>query len=295
MKALPIPDSADEITPEWLSAVLEAPVGSVEILPVTTGFISSTLRVSLDFDRPQDHLPDSLIVKLPHPDPKFRKARGPIYAREAAFYRDFGTDLSGSIPRCFFAAHDRGSGRSAIVMEDETATAGVRVGNDREGCTWDEAVRAVQMIARIHARWWNSSSLRDVSWLPTHASLYADPVHVMSDAWSRASDEFRAIMSPALVETVELFSPRAATVAERTSEEPWTLTHGDYRMDNVLLGPGTQIKVFDWQFVSRGQGARDVTYLAVFAHIGGKPIEDTWQPLLDAYHAALTDFGVIYP
>lgn len=294
MTAQPIPDSAEEITPEWLSAVLNAHVTGVDAVPVTSGFVSTTLRLSLRFATPRTDLPKSLIVKFPHQDKAARKARRVLYEREAALYRDLGGELENVIPRHFFSAYDPASGRSAILMEDGAARDGVRLGDSLDGCTLAEAANAMRVLARIHARWWNDPDLRDLEWLPTQAESLPDHVHRLTDAWSRFPPSFRAQMSPFLVETVELYAPRAQLVAQQMSQEPWTLTHGDFRLDNLLFGPNTEVTVFDWQLITRGQGAADLPFFAMFSMTADKPIAETWQTLLEAYYAALMDSGVAY-
>ena len=47
----------------------------------------------------------------------------------------------------------------------------------------------------------------------------------------------------------------------RLSEGPFTLSHGDYRLDNIFFGAGdVALKVCDWQLVDRSRGARDLAY-----------------------------------
>lgn len=267
---------------------------SVETELVPTGFVGTTLRVTVGFAAPQADRRNALIVKLPHRTQAMRdriEARG-LYARETAFYRDFGPDLADLVPRCFFSAHDANSGRSAIMMEDGTA-GGLYVGDNSVGCSFHEAADAMRVLAQLHARWWSDPGLERFAWLPTHASQIPDVEQAVADAWSRFPATFRALMRPATVETVELFAPRALLVAERTSEAPWTLTHGDFRLDNLLLGPNSRVVAFDWQTVARGQGARDAAYFAR-EEVEGNPVVETWQALLDIYHSALTASGVDY-
>jgi hypothetical protein len=293
---LPIPDDLDDITSEWVSSVLDAEVASVDVTPVSTGFISTTLRVVVGFEKPRADLPGSLIVKLPHRGTRMRslfEALG-LYSREVGFYRDIGPEFGEVIPRCFFAAHSPDTGRSAIVMEDAIASRGLRVGDNVAGCTFEEAAAAMRVAARWHAHWWNDPSLDGFAWLATPASVEPDPVRAVTQAWSRYPAGFRALMSPATVATVELYGPRAMLVAERMSLEPWTLTHGDYRLDNLMFGPNSEVVAFDWQLVARGQGPRDAAFLALFTPVDGKPIVDSWQPLLDAYYSELTNSGVDY-
>jgi aminoglycoside phosphotransferase (APT) family kinase protein len=52
---------------------------------------------------------------------------------------------------------------------------------------------------------------------------------------------------------------------------PGTVVHGDYRLDNVLIGPGMQINaVLDWEMSTLGDPLSDVALMLVYA---GLPLE----------------------
>jgi aminoglycoside phosphotransferase (APT) family kinase protein len=40
-----------------------------------------------------------------------------------------------------------------------------------------------------------------------------------------------------------------------------TVTHGDYRLDNLLFAPGERTVIVDWQTVGKGSGLSDLAYL----------------------------------
>jgi aminoglycoside phosphotransferase (APT) family kinase protein len=75
---------------------------------------------------------------------------------------------------------------------------------------------------------------------------------------------------------------------------PLTITHSDYRLDNMFFGlPGADYKlaVFDWQIANRGGASFDVAYFIS----GSLEVEDRRRyemDLLRAYHDALLARGV---
>ena len=83
---------------------------------------------------------------------------------------------------------------------------------------------------------------------------------------------------------------------EETASAPWTLTHWDSRLDNLLIGSGTEPEVvtFDWQIVSRAQGARDLVQFAATTAIHGMSMEQAWPELTAAYYTALVAEGIAY-
>jgi hypothetical protein len=45
------------------------------------------------------------------------------------------------------------------------------------------------------------------------------------------------------------------------SQPRFGLIHGDYRLDNLMIGPGANVSAIDWQTLSVGLPARDLAYL----------------------------------
>ena len=62
-----IPGTPDQVTPQWLSEVLGAPVSAAEATPIGTGQTGATYRVAVTYSGTTD-LPDSFVVKLPAQD-----------------------------------------------------------------------------------------------------------------------------------------------------------------------------------------------------------------------------------
>ena len=74
-------------------------------------------------------------------------------------------------------------------------------------------------------------------------------------------------------------------------DEPFTVTHGDYRLDNLFFGEGDDVWVIDFQTSSRGGGAYDVGYFMSQS----VPIDvrrEHEAALLKGYHDELTANGV---
>jgi aminoglycoside phosphotransferase (APT) family kinase protein len=100
-------------------------------------------------------------------------------------------------------------------------------------------------------------------------------------------------LDPDVFGLCERFIPRLASyLAERPG--PWTVAHGDYRLDNLLFGTeagGPPVAVVDWQTVAHGPGIADLSYF-----IGAGLLPDDRRAhehdLVRAYHASLSASGV---
>lgn len=91
-----IPDDLEDLTPEWLSAVLDADVASVEANPLSVGTTGRVYRLALETRGSSEaaESPATVIVKLPAEDLETRAffhARG-LYRNEAQFYELLAAD-----------------------------------------------------------------------------------------------------------------------------------------------------------------------------------------------------------
>lgn len=70
-------------------------------------------------------------------------------------------------------------------------------------------------------------------------------------------------LSPSVVETARRFAQVLPTYIDRMVDRPQTLTHGDFRADNLAFATirgERSVTVFDWQVARRAPGPRDLAY-----------------------------------
>lgn len=114
-----IPAIIDEVTPEWLSEVLDTAVSSVEVVDAhsgTTGRARIAVRGA--------GLPDTLFVKLQPFDADQRAFLEMIGlgVSEATFYAAVGDGLPVRSAKVWHAAHDGADGAFVMVLEDLEAS-----------------------------------------------------------------------------------------------------------------------------------------------------------------------------
>lgn len=286
-----IPTTPDAITPEWLTDVLGAPVASVAKEMVGTGQMGDSVRLTLGYDGGTG--PASVVAKLPALDPTSRATAAAVrsYEIEVSFYRELAPELPVRAPRCYVALHDQVTDDFILLLED---LAPARQGDQLAGCTVDQAAIAVAELPKLHAPKWGDPALELMPWLhrntPDSAVMTTMLVTVLYDGFRTRYIER---LDPDVFELCERFIPRLASyLSERPG--PWTVAHGDYRLDNLLFGTdagGPPVAVVDWQTVSHGPGIADLSYF-----IGaGLLLEDRRtheDDLVRAYHSALTASGV---
>lgn len=288
----------DAVTPEWLTSVLadngiDATVESVRADRIGTGQIGDSYRLSMgvrDHPAPREAAPRTLVVKLPAADETSRGAGVATgnYEKEAWFYEHLASTVAIRTPRCWFAAAVGGTADATLVLED---LAPAEQGDQIAGCSAAEAELALIELARLHGPRWDDPTLADVPWLGRRTPEAVDGVQMLYD-----------LVLPGFLER---YGPRigqdAVAIVERLGaslttwlmsyDGPLTLTHGDYRLDNLMFGTGTGPAVVDWGGIGHGSAANDLAY---FLGAGLLPNDRraAETELIDAYRTELARFGV---
>ena len=298
------PTTIGEITPEWLTDALrstdvisDATVTSVdtEILGEGAGFIGELARLTLDYDQPEVGSPISLIAKIPAAAPENRELGDlfRLYEREARFYEDLAGRVEMRTPRCFFNGMDTESGDFLLLLED---LAPGQVGDQLKGCSSGEVELVLRDLATFHAGWWESPHLDELDWMPTlnDPLIVGTVMQAYQGIWDQFLDRFEARLTSSMLQTAERFGKHADKITSRLTEPPNTITHGDYRLDNMIFSadekePG--LTVIDWQGAAKGRGVFDVTYF-----LTGTLTPDARRSVemghLKRYHEDLTEHGV---
>jgi hypothetical protein len=274
------------LTAAWLTDALGARVDAVTSEQVGTGQMGTCYRLRLDGDAT---LPSSVLVKLPAADSAARALVIGAYAIELRFYREVAPTVAVRVPTVHHQAIDLDTGAFTLVMED---LAPAVQGDQVAGCTPAQARAAAVNLAGLHGPRWCDPTLSDIEGLaiqgPDDAALLAE---FYAPALDIFVDGLGDLLEPAAVETLR------ATLA---LAEAWTLgrgerfglVHGDYRLDNLMFTPGSDVvTAVDWQTLSLGLPARDLAYLAST----GLAVEDrrsSDEGVVAAYHAALVGHGV---
>jgi hypothetical protein len=304
-----IPETPNDVTPEWLTAVLtEAGVlqaGRVvaaqwERVGEEYGFTGVVGRVELRYDGLHDQAPASLIVKLPMAKSDTMSGHRAVQERDQAlmqryyercvrelrFYRDIG---AGFAPRVYYSAADEPQQRVVLLLED---LSGGRQGEVLEGCSIEDARLVIDQLAPFHARWWGQPAL--ASGFPVGGR---DP-RERQERYARHVDLFMERcgdrLPPGISDIVEELRSRLGDVASALYARQKTLIHADLHLDNLLFdarGDGRSVAVLDWQTVSVGPPAWDVT-LFLFGSLSVEDRRAAESELFDRYVGLLSTHGV---
>ncbi|MQA96638.1 MAG: phosphotransferase [Streptosporangiales bacterium] len=282
-----------DLKPDWLTDVLAAASGGAEVVGVEAvqvgnGMVADSVRLRLTWDRPNPG-PDVLIAKVPAAAEESRAtaAAQRTYELEAAFYRDLAATVGVHTPRCYASAFDPETQGYVVLLED---LAPAEVGDQVTGCTVDQAAATVRELVALHASRWDDPELIALDWLtrpePGAAEFVGQLVNGLLPGFT---DRYRDRLDPEVMALVHRYIPQLGELAGHRPR-PWTLVHGDFRLDNLLFG-GERVAVLDWQTIKIGKSLSDVAY---FVGSGLLPEERRAheQDLVRAYHAGLRAAGV---
>jgi hypothetical protein len=279
------------LTAEWLSAVLERRVGALRARRIGDGLVGMNLRVEL---LGSEAGPTSVVVKLPAPEETSRATGVGLrnYEREVRFYGELAQTVDIRIAKCHLAEWDPADGSFVLVLED--LAPGVQ-GNQLSGCSVAQARTAVAELARLHGPRWDDPTLAPIEWLSRRSS--ADGVARLVELWERFVPAFLATYARHLstdeLDLIDRFGPRLADYLTGR-EPPFTLVHGDYRLDNLLFespAGGYPVAAVDWQTPGHAPALSDVSY---FLGAGLLPDDRraNERSIVDDYVEALDAYGI---
>lgn len=324
MRALSIPTRKTDLTPTWLNTALfkndsdtTGPIQKVDVETIGTGvgLVGGLYRCSLHYDPGVQAEPSSVVVKIRSDDPKSLKVAKTflLYQKEVAFYRDIAPSTPISVPKLHHCAFDSSSHDFVLVLEDLDR---LDVPNQLTGGNEEQGRIAIRHAARLHARFWNKINEPPLrGYFSLVAPSFTVKIHVgFHNSVAKVLNVFDRELSPVAKDLITAFGNNLAGHYHEMSQGPRTLTHGDYRLDNMFFGHGEdpELVVIDWQTNGIGVGMADVAYfmagsldpsvrqsierdaIAEYHEItsvdGGATwnLEECWQTYRQAFVAAMT-------
>ncbi|MEM9620541.1 MAG: phosphotransferase [Pseudomonadota bacterium] len=258
------------------------------------GIMGDIYRLELVYDdAPNERAPASVVVKLPSSYPENR-AQGValgMFEAEVRFYNELAPRAQVGMPRIYLAQIHSGTAEFVIVMEDLSAASMV---DQQVGMSVAQARAAVEVLASIHATWWDDVQNPTMEWIP---AMTGPRIQFVDETLPGLLPAFTAGFADYLsTDGLALFTAFTGNYLRinqvLASRSPWTLVHQDYRVENLLFGKaGGEVTVLDWQGIGRGPGAYDLAYI-----LGGSMTTELRQAhedsLVQNYHDALSAQGV---
>jgi hypothetical protein len=257
--------------------------------------VGAAVRLTLRYDGAGD-APAVLIAKLPAADEASRAAARSLrlYEREVRFYQQLAPQLPVRTPRAFYADIDVETSDMVLLLEDLSPA---RPGDQLAGCSIATARIAVGELVKLHAPRWADPTLADLEWLHgNRAATQQFLRELLPELWRGFRERYAAELGPDVHQAGEaLFGDVEGYLLADT--RPWTIVHGDYRLDNLLFAatpadPGQDaVAVIDWQTCTHGPALADVAYF-IGAGLSAEDRREAERDLVTGYHAGLLGAGV---
>lgn len=298
---MPFPTTSSEVTPEWLtenlraSGVIGSDVSVTKAVPDPVasgvGFMGEVAPIDLTYDGDTD-APTRMVAKIPTNDEMVRGLLAPaqVFEREARFYQDVAPKLGDLVPQAYFVGCDVENDDYFLLMEDLGAA---RCGDQAAGCSVEDARAAVQAIAAFHARFWENDALAAIEWMPR----MDDPGMKIGEViYSSSIDGFKAVfehaIDPLCADIIDRFGPNVPQLLDRMAAMPNTVSHFDFRLDNLFFGDDGAVQMIDFQTSAKGGGIYDIGYL-LSQSVNTDDRRAHEDELLELYHDTLVANGVL--
>ena len=256
----------DEITPEWIThalreggALKKASAKSLEkdILGEGIGFLSSVVRVGIEYDSPEKDAPMSVVVKIEPEEGDFKDFGEELHAfqREIRFYKEVARNVPIRLARVYYAVDEPPA--FSMVMEDLSS---FTPGDQLAGMHERQVMDTVEELARLQARYWNNEALEKLDWMPDKNGVSDD----FAQKWESFVTHFGQYLEPKGLELGEKLCRFIDWKNEQIVERPKTIVHSDLREDNLLFAPPGSpdpIIILDWQLTVKNLGTFDVARL----------------------------------
>ncbi|OBG15653.1 phosphotransferase [Mycolicibacterium celeriflavum] len=275
-----------DLTADWLTSSLGAPVAEFSYERIGTGQMSECYRVALTYTDGDDG-PASVVLKVAASDPVSRQtglALG-LYEREVRFYTDIAPRIGGPVAPCFSSAFNADTGAFHLLLGDAGPAI---VGDEIRGASAEQAMLALAELGRLHGPLLGDAAAASADWLnrdaPVDQALISGLYAGFAERYADKITPEHRLVCERLVGSFDGYLG-----AEAAADRVRGLVHGDYRLDNMLFGqPGADrpLTVVDWQTVTWGPAMTDVAYFLGCA----LPVEvrrEHYDALLGAYHRAL--------
>ncbi len=260
--------SPEEISPEWLTAVLcdsgaiSQPVSTCEVTRFAEGMalLSRLYRVRVRYDSPNENGSTTLVVKLATEDPEqlFIAELLGLYHREAFVYNNLREQLPYRMPACHLAVASDDGRATTVVLEDLSRCRAI---DQVAGAPWNVVISCIDAMADQHALWYRDVrlGLLDEVLLPLAHPIYPSALPVVFDpGWDVAREVLGDQIGARLAGFGDRWSTECRELLQRLGEHP-TLLHGDWRADNLFFD-NDELVVFDFQIAGVGAGAYDLAY-----------------------------------
>jgi Phosphotransferase enzyme family len=267
MTQVPLPRTVEQLTPQWLTEVLQKSCPGIVVTDMKTDLImwGTATKVLVDAQYGGEYkaygIPNKLCIKG-ELDEKLRAQLAGVTMTgtqvEASFYNDIGPKLGVPMARHWYAGSEPGMG---ILILDNMAASGYSFGTPTEPWSPELVSKSLDILGKLHGSTWDRK-FPDVSWLQV-----GSPVHRGYAEFLMSEKHWQAVFAdPEAYQLNSYVADRERGL--RGWRAMWTyddanahcLIHGDTHLGNMCVDPSGQPFFIDWAAPSIAHWALDVAY-----------------------------------
>lgn len=298
---LNIPQKPEDLSLNWLQDVLSDSFDGAKITNIKMelsvgdlGYLGTICRVHVEFDKIEQHLPTSVMVKFPPTDESARKDGDQLgaYESEGNFYKHCANKHVGRAPKHYFSVCDPELGNYVLIIEDLKA---LRFVSQSEGARIADCREVMLAIAELHAQHWETPELNAMDWLGDISDWGTSYMPLILKGQPEFDKNFGHLLDGYIKDNWLAGVDAYPKVLKYLQKGPCTLIHGDAHIRNLAFEDGHEkpVRFYDWQLVCRGPAAYDVIYFVV----NSMTVEEQslhLEELLDIYIEKLSSLGIEY-
>lgn len=303
MTSLPIPASGNALTAAWMQQALSRGGAAdlpaiqdmqVEDIGTGSGALGEILRCTMRYEDDGAGAPESVVVKLSSSDKKsVRIARLlAMYKREYSCFRELAPHMPIDFPELLYGDWEEAGHRFVLVLED---LRDMEAMDQISGASAARARRAIRGVARLHGRFWNRldhpPASRFLASVGSEKRLLSQLLYLICLA--PCLRRFGGLFSHEMRRLAEAYGPRVSVHMDELARGPQTLTHGDFRLENMFFGAGESdaFTVIDWQASGLvSNGLYDVAYFMATS-VPTEVRREIEQDGLEEYHDIVCRMG----
>jgi Phosphotransferase enzyme family len=293
-----LPLAYEDITPEWLTAVLAAKAPGAQATALALGpednGSAARRKIAVTWNQAgiDACLPDRLFCKSTFELPSriVLGVSGGAFG-ETVFLRDIRPHYDIVAPVCHFAGYNAETINSIIIMRDISDEV-VSFCDHHTPMPRERAESQMRLLARLHGQGYANPQIRAaMEPLPTWPRFYKNTEGFGAEAMAKngflAAEE---VIPGRLFARFDEYWPLALESVALHERLPLTVAHGDVHLKNWYIAGNGEMGLSDWQCVSRGHWGRDVCY-AIGSALSTEDRRAWEKDLLALYLAQLTAEG----
>ncbi len=263
------PWAPQAVTVDWLNDTVAKRFPGSEILGLELGSGSAGTsvrrQISLRYREPVPAgAPSSMFMKTsPTLLTRMANSGSGAAVSEGNFYRLLRPELNIEAPSGYYSSFDKASCRSIHMLEDLVATKGATFCNWKTDISFGQAEDIIDLLAELHGHYYGDPRLDAMAgWMRTFPQwVWSGFINSGFDVQHRQAFIVGEDVIPAKLRSGGQATWDAVVAGLAMHDaSPKTLIHSDVHLGNWYMTGDGRMGLCDWQCISRGHWARDLSY-----------------------------------